>query len=184
MRILLGFSRAERRRWGRLWRALGQIAQLAPRETEIVADTARRGIYRNFERESAPSGEPWPELAPQTVEERRQGVDDRGIPFRVGGHHPILVRTHDLQESFTNPRHPRNVTRVTRGKGLTEIVLSARENPQTPGRIPTLHAGGTTESGARVPPRPFIGLSHEAQEQVGEQARRVVWQRVERLRGL
>jgi len=184
VRIKVGLAEEERGRWEALWSGLADVGELSNREAEIVADTARRGIAANFEEERAPDGTPWAPLAPRTQEERRKGIDARGVPFRTGSRHPILKRTGDLKESFTDPRHPRNVTEVERGGGVTAVVLGAKDDPRTPGRIETLHAGGFTETGAPVPARPFVGLSDRHREQVEEQARRVVWQRVERLRGI
>ena len=168
-------------RWGALWRALAQIAELGPRETEIVADAARRGIAQNFEQQQSPEGQPWHPLARMTQEERRRGLDHRGIPFRVGAQRPILMRTKDLLLSLTDPRHPRNVTQAGTWNGETVIVLSARDDPQTPGRIARLHAGGITETGRYVPARPFVGLSQSALDQVDNQVRAVLRQRAERL---
>ena len=170
-------------RWGVLWEDLAHLGELGPREAELVADTGRRGIHRNFERESGPYGTPWHPLAQQTQEERARGIDHRGVPFRVAPEHPILQRTRDLLLSFTDPRHPRNVTQVERGEGSTTLVLGAEDDPRTPDRIAKLHAGGTTEAGRVIPPRPFVGLGPEAQRQVEAQARAVLRQRVERLAG-
>jgi len=168
-------------RWVALWRGLAQLAELGKRETEIVADVARRGIAANFEREQSPSGRPWHPLAKMTQEERKKGIDHRGIPFRVGAQHPILRRTGDLLLSFTDPHHPRNVTQSGTWNGETVIVLGARDDPQTPGRIARLHAGGITETGRYVPPRPFVGLSTRALDQVDTQVRAVLRERLERL---
>ncbi|MBN1261090.1 MAG: phage virion morphogenesis protein [Anaerolineae bacterium] len=179
MKIKIGLVRQER--WRAWWRELENIGLLSNREAEIVADTARRGIAANFEREAAPSGLPWVPLRPMTQAERARGIDERGIPFRVGRQHPILKRTGDLKESFTNPRHPRNVTVFVRAIGTTLLVLSAKDDPRTPDRIRRLHAGGMTDAFRYVPPRPFIGLSEQATAQVESQARQVVYQRAARL---
>lgn len=167
--------------WERTWTGLAQVGDLSRREVEIIADTARRGIAANFERESAPDGTPWHPLAPQTRRQRAEGIDERGVPFRVGQAHPILVRTRDLKRSLVDPRHPRNVTEVLQGGGITHIALGADDDPLTPHRISILHGGGRTRTGGLVPPRPFMGLSGEATGQVEEQTARVVCQRVERL---
>jgi phage gpG-like protein len=179
MRILAGLNIDAR--WETLWRALARIADLSPREVEIVADTARRGIARNFERRTTPGGQPWHPLAKMTQEERKRGIDHRGIPFRVGAKEPILRRTGDLLLSLTDPRHPRNITRSGRWNNETLIILSAEDDPQTPGRIGRLHAGGVTDTGRYVPARPFVGLSDVALEQLDTQVRAVLRQRVERL---
>lgn len=189
MRVYCEWVDEDVARWDALWTGLGNLGELSNREAEIVADTARRGIAANFEQERAPSGTPWVPLAPMTQRQRREGIDHRGIPFRVGAAHPILKRTGDLKASFVDPRHPRNVTEIERGGGITFLLLSAEDDPDTPDRIATLHAGGTAYGmaiGARmvayeVPARPFIGLSDRDLDRVEEQAERVIWQRVERL---
>ena len=95
--------------------------------------------------------------------------------------HPILRRTDDLLLSFTAPHHPRNVTQSGTWNGETLIILGAKDDPRTPGRIARLHAGGITETGRYVPPRPFVGLSDRALDQVDTQVRAVLRQRLERL---
>ena len=163
------------------WREIERLAELGARETEIVADAARRGIAQNFEQQQSPEGHPWPALAKMTQEERKRGIDHRGIPFRVGAQRPILMRTKDLLLSFTDPRHSRNVTQAGTWNNETIIILSAEDDPQTPGRIARLHAGGITETGRYVPARPFVGLSQAALDQVDNQVRAVLRQRVERI---
>ena len=179
MRITAGLE--QNAEYEAFWRHLATIGELGPREAELVADTGRQGIHENFKREQSPDGVPWAELAPMTQRERRKGVDHRGRPFRAGAAHPILRRTDDLLESFTNPRHPRNVTAVTTASGETRIVLSATDDPQTPNRIANLHAGGLTETGRVIPPRPFIGLSTRAQQHLLAQTVALLAQRVKRL---
>lgn len=194
-----GLSDSSRAAWDAMWEGLGELGELGNREAEIVADTGRRGIARNFEQERSPEGVPWLPLAKRTQEERKKGIDARGVPFRVAPLHPILVRTQDLKLSFTNPRHPRNVTEVEWEMGATFITLSAVDDPKTPDRIATLHAGGVVRStqaqlalgpgwttgltprGALVPARPFVGLSDDAVLQVENQVVRVLHQRLERL---
>ncbi len=176
-------------KWDAFWFGLAALGDLGNREVEIIADTARRGIARNFEQERAPDGAPWKPLAPMTRQIRSEGIDDRGVPFRTGQAHPILVRTQDLKQSFINPRHPRNVTDVSRSAGMTSVLLSAEDDPDTPGRIAMLHSGGsflTARAGAElvvreVPARPFVGLGDRAMDQVDAQARRILAQRVDRL---
>ena len=175
-------------KWVDFWWELNRIAEFGAREAEIVADTARRGIAENFEYERAPDGTPWEPLAPMTREVRAEGIDHRGVPFRVGEAHPILVRTRDLKLSFTDPSHPRNVTEYKRWPFRTHIALSAEDDPRTPDRIATLHSGGVARSLGLggivervVPARPFVGLSRRAWSRVDEQIRRILSQRVKRL---
>jgi phage gpG-like protein len=179
MRIVAGLD--INTQWTRLWQALAHLADLSARETEIVADTARRGIALNFEQRQSPNGAPWHPLAKMTQAERQRGIDHRGIPFRVGAKEPILRRTGDLLLSLTDPRHPRNVTSAGSSNGETLIILGAEDDPKTPGRLARLHAGGITDTGRYVPARPFMGLGETALEQVDTQVRAVLRQRVERL---
>jgi hypothetical protein len=183
-------------RWDEMWAALGAIGELTHREADIVANVVRLGIAWNFAHESAPDGTPWEPLAPRTQAERREGIDSRGIPFRTGAMHPILVRTGDLKRSFTDPDHPRHIFIVTRAPGGVEFTISAADDPATPDRIRTLHAGGHVMGiskgmrdlpagepykGAPVPARPFVGISDQFEDQLYEQARRVLFQRLERV---
>lgn len=187
----LGFGPTEQERWDDMWEALGDLARLSYREANLIGDVVRLGIASNFAHESSPDGVPWEPLAPRTQQERREGIDVRGIPFRVGASHPILVRTHDLMRSFTDAMHPRHIFEVDRApSGLTEITLSAEDDPETPDRIKTLHSGGyptlrvpvvSWTGGGYVPARPFVGISDQYEEQLYEQARRVLFQRLERI---
>lgn len=179
MRITAGLIQDEE--YEKFWNDLAAIAELSPREAEIIADTARMGIHENFKREAAPDGTSWQPLAPQTQQQRREGIDDRGVAFRTGAEHPLLRRTDDLLQSFINPRHPRNITGITRADGSTRITLGAVDDPRTPNRIANLHAGGLTETGRVIPPRPFIGLGSKAQRQLQAQALAILTQRVDRL---
>lgn len=191
MGITWGFSPSEEQRWIEMWDTLGDVGGLGNREAEIVADVARRDMAAHFERERSPEGHPWVPLAPLTRQERKAGIDARGVPFRTGEAHPILKRTGDLKLSFTDPRHPRNVTDLFISGGVTYIELGAEDDPATPGRIETLHEGGTVMSimavGAaptahEVPARPWIGLSDSGLTQLGEQTERVLAQRLERIK--
>ena len=181
MRIEGHLEIKDRAKWENFWRALSKLGDLGNLELEKVADAGRRAVSQNFEREAAPDGTPWHPLAPLTQKIRRQGIDERGVPFRVAGAHPILVRTKDLRQSFENPDHPRNITEIRRLPGSIRITLGAKDDPKTPNRIATLHAGGTTPEGNRVPARPFIGMSRDAEERVDDTARYVIDERVKRL---
>jgi hypothetical protein len=179
MRITAGLVQDDE--YNDFWHNLAGIGDLGARETEIIADTARRGIHENFKREQSPDGTPWTPLAPYTQQQRRAGIDERGIPFSTGAEHPILRRTDDLLLSFVNPRHPRNITIADHDGWNTRITLGAVDDPQTPNRIATLHAGGTTATGRIVPPRPFVGLGTKAIRQLEAQALAILTQRVKNL---
>ena len=160
---------------------LVSLGELGSKEAEKVADAGRQGILSNFQREQSPAGKAWVPLAFATQRIRRTGIDERGIRFQTGAAHPILVRTQDLKLSFTEPRHPRNITLISHSHGGTGIELGAQDDPQTPGRIETLHSGGRTPSGRVVPPRPFVGLSDQAVTQVDKVVRWVLSERLTRV---
>ena len=181
MQVKLFWAPGEEARWRDFWHGIADLGELGHRESQIVAGVARQGIAYNFEHEKAPNGTPWAPLRPYTVRERRSGIDARGVPFHTGGHHPILQRTGDLKRSFTDPAHPRNITRTESKGGVTVIYLSARDDPRTPHRISTLNSGGLTMTNALVPARPFVGLGKKAAAQLYTQLSQIIYQRVERL---
>lgn len=189
MKFAFSLAPGDRDRWNQMWSGLTGLAELSAREAQIVADVARRNMASHFERERSPEGHPWEPLAPMTRDERKAGIDYRGVPFRTGEAHPIMVRTKDLKLSFTDASHPRNITDLSMSGGMTFISLGAEDDPDTPNRIATLHAGGTAygmATGARmtaneVPARPWIGLSDSGMTQLYEQATRVLQQKLERL---
>ena len=183
MGITFSLAPDERERWIEMWDALGSLGGLSNREAEIIADVARRDMASHFERERSPEGHPWQPLAPMTRQERKAGIDARGIPFSTGAAHPILVRTRDLKLSFTDPRHPRNVTDLAVSGGVTFISLGAEDDPATPGRIVILNSGGTVlGTSNEVPARPWIGLSESGVTQLDQQTEQVLNQRLERIK--
>lgn len=181
MELLIRGRLRRSRAWKELWADLAAIAHLSGRQIASLAKTARAGIFDNFRREQSPAGVPWHPLAPMTQRERESGIDSRGIPFNVGAEHPILRRTDDLRDSFTDPTHPRNVTDITTDESLTVIELGAVDDPKTPGRIANLHAGGRTDEGREIPARPFIGLSGAAMRQLQRQTEGIFMKRLEAL---
>lgn len=172
MRLALTIK--EQQKWDKFWRDLAFLGELGNKEAALLADAARRGLALNWESESSPYGEKWQRLAPMTQTVRSES----GFAPR----HPILKRTGDLQRSFTDANHPRHVFQVGRLAGQTVVVIGARENPQTPGRIPLLDRGGLNLTLRYVPPRPFIGFSDQALRWIEGQADAIILQRVERLK--
>lgn len=160
--------------WDEFWRALGALGELSTKEAGLIGDAARRGLALNWEREASPGGQPWRPLRPLTQKLRAA----RGFAPR----HPILVQTKDLKSSFTERSHPRNIQQIGYVPGGTVIVIGARENPETPGRMRLLHFGGWNKWGRFIPPRPYLGLSDRALRWVDGQATAVILQRVERLK--
>lgn len=195
MRVYLDI--ADGPRWERFWRDLATLGELGPREAVLLADAGRRGLALNWEHESAPDGGRWVALRPFTQKERRR--------LGFAPQHPILQRTGDLKESFTEPGHARHIYQVGHWNAGTVVVIGARENPDTPGRIPLLNRGGTIPgrlvgmpaggtklerymsrggvnlAGRVVPPRPFIGFSDQAVRWLTGAADAIILQRVERL---
>lgn len=171
MRVYLEI--ADGPRWERFWRDLAALGELGPREAVLLADAGRRGLALNWERESSPDGGRWVDLRPFTQKERRR--------LGFAARHPILQRTGDLKESFTEAGHARHIYQVGHVPGGTVVVIGARENPATPGRIPLLNRGGVNPSGRRVAPRPFIGFSETATRWLEGQADAIILQRVARL---
>lgn len=165
----------EQQKWVKFWRHLAQLGELGAREARLLADAGRRGLALNWEREASPGGAPWAALAKMTREKRRE----RGFAPK----HPILRQTGDLKSSFTEASHARAITQIGHWNGGTVVVIGARENPSTPGRIPLLNRGGVNPSGYFVPRREFIGFSAQALRQIEGQAEAIILQRVERLGG-
>ena len=195
MQATIEFTQESQARWDATWRDLEQLAALGKREAALIADAGRRGVARNFEREESPDGTPWHPLAVFTQRERAR--------LGFAAQHPILHRTGDLLRSFTEAGHPQHVYEKIDYHFGTLLLVGARDNPRTPGRIALLNAGGVTTGpllgmpeqgralerymnrggfarGYNVPARPFVGWSDAAVAQVDAQARAVVNQRVER----
>jgi len=163
----------DRQHFDDFWRDLGLVGELGPREARLWADSARRGLALNWEKQQTPGGQPWAKLAPFTQRERRR------LGFAAKA--PILKRTGDLQRSFTDATHPRHIAQVGHWNGGTVVTIGAAENPKTPGRIPLLNQGGINSSGRFVPAREFIGFSRTALRWVENTGDAVILQRVERL---
>lgn len=113
-----------------------------------VSTALGQGWQQNFSSESSGDGTPWAALRPFTVAER--------IAAGYPGAHPILRRSGRLRDSLVNPGHPEHYERVA-------------FDP----------SGWTMESGTdvdyaleleigreRMPARPFIQLSADAEQRV------------------
>lgn len=163
----------DQHRWERFWRDLATLGEIGAGEARLLADAGRRALALNWEHERSPDGVPWVKLAKRTQRERRK--------LGFASKRPILRRTGDLRGSFTDADHPRNIYQVGYWNGGTVIVIGARENPSTPGRIPLLDKGGINSEGAYVPARPFIGFSDQGVRWLDNQSTAIILQRVERL---
>lgn len=84
------------------------LADLSKANVQMLSDPVRMGFSRNFETESA-GGDPWPQLAPYTVEERAQlMMSGESLVQGFGERHPILQRTGAYKSSwldYSNPLH-------------------------------------------------------------------------------
>jgi hypothetical protein len=142
-----------KRRFKDVWDGIVGLLNLGNQELEKIADAGRQGIALNFATESA-GGDKWPPLAPMTQEER--------ISLGFAPSHPILQRTGDLKLSLIDPNHPLNATEVFTHGGHSYLDRVTIELGSLDDRFPILHAGGETDLGYYIPPRPMTVLGDEA----------------------
>lgn len=161
-----------KRRFKETWDGIVGLLNLGNRELEKIADAGRMGFALNFATESG-GGAKWPPLAPMTVEERQS--------LGFAGEHPILQRTGALKLSLTDPRHPLNVTDVSTHGGYSYIERINIELGSMDDRFPILHAGGTTDLGYHVPPRPMTVLADAAIQRLETSIIFVIEERWKRL---
>lgn len=124
-------------------------AIVAPTQTEQqqVSNAVREGWRENFTGERSGDGRAWAALAPSTVRQRIRA----GYPAR-----PILVRTGALRNSLLSPGAANSYEDVqTTGNGWT-LVVGTEDSKAI------FHERGT----ARMPARPFIALSDQAEQRV------------------
>jgi len=166
------------------WDKIERLPLLGPRERHKVAEAARLGFAWNFAHESA-GGDPWPPLAPMTVNIRR----DLGF----AGAHPILQRTRELKRSLVEATHPLHYYLEIEQHGDLTMQLGSLDD-----RFPLLHAGGFIEGPPSaqipmpgfptpgpgrhyVPPRPMTVLGEQAISRLHDTLLYVVRERVKRL---
>lgn len=130
------------------WARIETLPHLGVREKHKVAEAVRLGIAWNFAHESA-GGQAWPPLAPMTVGIRRS--------LGYAGEHPILQRSGRLKNSLIDERHPMNLYIEEEDEGDLSMEFGSLDP-----HFPLLHAGGFTEGGHPVPPRPMTVLGDEA----------------------
>jgi hypothetical protein len=160
------------RRFKEAWDSIVGILNLGHRELEKIADAGRRGIALNFSTESA-GGEPWHPLAPMTVSQRRS--------LGFAGEHPVLQRTTSLKRSLVDPNHPLNVTEVSTHGFYSQLTRILIELGSADERFPILHAGGISDEGYYIPPRPMTVLGDEAIRQLETSIIFVIEERWKRL---
>lgn len=161
-----------KRRFKDTWDGIVGLLNLGHQELEKIADAGRMGIALNFATESA-GGEKWPPLAPWTVAERQS--------LGFAGEHPILARTGSLKLSLTDPNHPLNLTDISTHGGYSYIERIHIELGSLDDRFPILHAGGFTDEGYYVPPRPMTVLGDEAISRLHDTIIYVIEERWKRL---
>lgn len=116
-------------------------------EQQQVSNVVREGWRENFTGERSGDGRAWVALAPSTVRQRIRA----GYPAR-----PILVRTGALRNSLLNPGASNSYEELqTTGDGWTLLV--GTEDPKA-----IFHELGTS----RMPARPFVALSDQAEQRV------------------
>lgn len=135
------------------WDMITAIMDLGNRERHKIAEAVRLGFSWNFAHESA-GGEPWPHLAPMTINIRRH--------LGFAGEHPILQRTKELKRSLVEAGHPLHLY-IEEEPAPGDLVM---EFGSLDDRFPLLHAGGTTEDGHPVPPRPMTVLGDQSIERL------------------
>lgn len=118
---------------------IARISNPGRGQTRAIAGSVRQRFAENFTREGSGAGT-WRPLAPMTVAIRRH--------LGFGGAHPILVRTGNYRDSFTNPQNVNHYENIERSvAGL--IISVGSDDPRGP----------EMEQGAgRVPARPVTIL--------------------------
>jgi len=149
------------------WGMIQHLPLFGRGERHKIAEAARLGIAWNFAHESA-GGEPWAPLAPMTVGIRR------GLGFP--GEHPILQRTRQLKLSLVDETHPLNYYLEDDRAGDLTMQFGSLDD-----RFPLLHAGGTTEDGHPVPPRPMTVLGEVAIGRLHDTILYVIRERAKRI---
>jgi phage gpG-like protein len=138
-----------------LARFIDKLSNPTPQITNRIEDAVRVGFAENFATESA-GGTPWEQLAPFTNADRVK----KGFPAA----HPILVRTGDYRDSFTDRNNPDAfMDFAATGDGWAMDIGSSDS------RVEELE-GGTS----RIPARPAAVLSPAAQNNVLDEIERLI----------
>ena len=149
------------------WDRIENLPMLGRKERHKIAEAARLGIAWNFAHESA-GGDAWAPLAPMTVGIRRS--------LGFAGEHPILQRTRELKLSLVDETHPLNYYLEDDTAGDLVMQFGSLDD-----RFPLLHAGGTTEDGHPVPPRPMTVLGEQAIGRLADTILYVIRERARRI---
>lgn len=117
-------------------------------EQEAISAAVRQGWGENFAGERSGDGRSWAALRPGTVRSRILG----GYP----GAHPILVRTGHLRASLLNAGAADSYEQAQSTGNEWQLVVGTEDAKAI------FHEQGT----ARMPARPFIALSDQAEQRV------------------
>lgn len=117
-------------------------------EQDAISAAVRQGWAENFAGERSGDGRSWAALKPFTVRERIL----RGYP----GAHPILVRTGHLRASLLNPGAADSYEQAQANGNEWQLVVGTEDAKAI------FHEQGT----ARMPARPFIALSDQAEQRI------------------
>lgn len=128
-------------------RLLRRIANPGRGEVEKVADVVRQGYQGVFTNQGGASGA-WRALAPMTVIDR--------IEKGFAGNRPILVRTGRLRASFVQRGATDHVDDYSTTSEGWELEVGSNDE-----RSHDLHFGTR-----RIPARPIVDLSPEAEERI------------------
>lgn len=170
--IIAKFTPESEAKFKEAWDGIIGILNLGNQEIEKIAEAGRLGIAWNFAHESG-GGEPWPHLAPMTVEQRRS--------LGFAGEHPILQRAGSLKESLVDRSHPLNITEISRHGYHDHWERIYIELGSADERFPILHAGGWIDPLHYVPPRPMTVLGDEAIQRLDATIQYVIEERWNRL---
>lgn len=125
-------------------------AIIAPTKAEQdgISAAVRQGWGENFTGERSGDGRSWAALKPGTVLDR--------IRSGYGGAHPILVRTGHLRASLLNAGAADSYEQAQASGNEWQLVVGTEDAKAI------FHEQGT----ARMPARPFIALSDQAEQRV------------------
>lgn len=101
-----------------LERLVDRISRPGSGNTRKIAGAVRQGFRDNFESEGAAAGARWQDLAGKTVLTRRR--------LGFAGSHPILKRTGNYANSFSNSGHGDHIEEITTSGQGTVIDVGSQ----------------------------------------------------------
>lgn len=143
-----------------LERFFQRIARPGRGEIRKIADAITMGFSDNFTSESSALG-PWRELHPRTqVQRARLGYASK---------HPMLVRTHQLRDAWTDRGSPDHIERLVLDAGgwALEAGTKGELSNRDPSSIPTWMEYGVELRDGVIPPRPVSPLTAKSEQRIG-----------------